>query len=92
MNSADIISKIAFIQCDGPDEKPCADCVKIVEADITFTAYVTTDLIEKAALSIRRNSGDTSVTDLTPLELSFAFSVLSDVVPYLKDNIKYGYE
>lgn len=86
-----IINRIAFLQCDSIHPRPCGDCILKVTKEIEAAEFIDTDLIETTVLLIRNNSGQYDGGILTNLELSFAFGLLEDLVPYIVDKVKDGH-
>jgi hypothetical protein len=88
MDSVEVIKKLAFIQCDDSDKRPCPDCVIQVEEEINSFDIIDPDLIETTAIAISNNSRNYDAYALTPLELMFAFTLLIDIVPAILDRVK----
>ncbi len=93
MNKEEIVHKIAFLQCAEffKESRPCTSCKQVVTKMLDKTEYIDAELIETMVLAIRNNSGDYSDSDYTPLEVSFAFSILEVMIPEIMDRVKNGH-
>lgn len=89
-----VIRQIAFIRCNFLPTKhkisnpPCIPCYRSVEKSIAEEEYIDAELIETVAICIANIDGNYVVGRLTPLELKFAFRLLVDIVPYIKEKIE----
>jgi len=82
MTDAEIISKIAFLECERK-AGPCPNCILKVTKRFDKHKYVNPLLVKTLADIIAEIRGDDSKYR-TPLELSAALEILIRVLPHVK--------